>query len=113
MGYRPYLLSRLLSDFSLSRACRSLPFFHDRDKSVALHVFYQCGNSLLKHPPICVQVYLPAMDPTKDEQHIAAVDDAEFGQTEETARVLDHVAERRLCRKFDVRLMPVLAIMCR
>ena len=31
----------------------------------------------------------------------------------ETARVIDHQAERALCRKFDVRLMPVLAIMCK
>lgn len=31
---------------------------------------------------------------------------------DETARVVDHIAERQLCRKFDVRLMPVLAIMC-
>ncbi|RFN54048.1 hypothetical protein FIE12Z_1795 [Fusarium flagelliforme] len=29
----------------------------------------------------------------------------------ETARVVDHIAESQLCRKFDVRLMPVLAIM--
>ncbi|KAI6356032.1 hypothetical protein MCOR25_007986 [Pyricularia grisea] len=29
----------------------------------------------------------------------------------ETARVLDHAAERALCRKFDVRLMPVLAFL--
>lgn len=32
---------------------------------------------------------------------------------EETARVVDKIAERQLCRKFDVRLMPVLAIMCK
>lgn len=31
---------------------------------------------------------------------------------EDTARVVDHVAERALCRKFDIRLMPVLAVMC-
>lgn len=31
----------------------------------------------------------------------------------ETARVLDKAAERRLCLKFDVRLMPVLALMCK
>lgn len=28
-----------------------------------------------------------------------------------TAAVVDHVAERKLCRKFDFRLLPVLAIM--
>lgn len=31
----------------------------------------------------------------------------------ETARVVDHVAERKLCRKFDIRLLPVLAVMCK
>ena len=31
----------------------------------------------------------------------------------DTARVLDHKAERKLCRKFDVRILPVLAIMCK
>jgi hypothetical protein len=30
----------------------------------------------------------------------------------ETARVLDHEAERALCRKFDFRLLPILAFMC-
>lgn len=30
-----------------------------------------------------------------------------------TARVVDHHAEQALCRKFDYRLLPVLAIMCR
>lgn len=30
----------------------------------------------------------------------------------DTARVVDPVAERRLCRKFDIRLLPVLAVMC-
>ncbi|KAH6643410.1 major facilitator superfamily domain-containing protein [Truncatella angustata] len=32
-------------------------------------------------------------------------------QPADSARVVDHIAERQLCRKFDVRLMPVLAIM--
>lgn len=30
----------------------------------------------------------------------------------ETARVVDHAAERRLCLAFDVRILPVLAVMC-
>jgi hypothetical protein len=51
-----------------------------------------------------------------DEEKIAVpADNAEeenLKVEEETARVVDHAAERRLCRKFDVRLMPVLAIMC-
>jgi len=36
-------------------------------------------------------------------------------QTEEeieTARVVDRIAERQLCRKFDFRILPVLAVMC-
>lgn len=36
----------------------------------------------------------------------------EWKGNEETARVLDHKAERALCFKLDIRLMPVLAIMC-
>lgn len=31
---------------------------------------------------------------------------------DETARVVDHDAERKLCFKFDIRILPVLAIMC-
>lgn len=31
---------------------------------------------------------------------------------DETAHVTDHDAERKLCFKFDVRLLPVLAVMC-
>lgn len=31
----------------------------------------------------------------------------------ETARVLDHDAEVKLCRKFDIRILPFLAIMCK
>lgn len=31
----------------------------------------------------------------------------------ETARVLDHEAEVKLCRKFDTRILPFLSIMCK
>lgn len=31
----------------------------------------------------------------------------------DTARVLDHKAEVKLCRKFDIRILPVLACMCK
>lgn len=31
----------------------------------------------------------------------------------DTARVLDHEAERKLCWKFDIRILPVLAVMCK
>lgn len=34
------------------------------------------------------------------------------GVAEEVTRVVDHKAERRLCRRFDLRLLPILAIMC-
>lgn len=34
------------------------------------------------------------------------------GVLDDVVRVIDHKAERRLCRRFDVRLLPVLAIMC-
>lgn len=31
----------------------------------------------------------------------------------DTARVQDHQAEMNLCRKFDMRILPVLAVMCK
>jgi hypothetical protein len=34
------------------------------------------------------------------------------GVMDEVTRVVDHKAERRLCRKFDYRLLPILAVMC-
>lgn len=34
------------------------------------------------------------------------------GIMDEVTRVVDHKAERRLCRKFDYRLLPILAVMC-
>lgn len=35
------------------------------------------------------------------------------GVLDEVTRVVDHKAERRLCRKFDYRLLPILAVMCK
>lgn len=35
------------------------------------------------------------------------------GVAEGTAQVIDHAAEKSLCWKFDIRLMPVLAVMCK
>jgi hypothetical protein len=53
------------------------------------------------------------MDP-KDHKGDDFIDDTLHDVAEgETARVVDRIAERQLCRKFDVRLMPVLAIMCK
>ena len=34
------------------------------------------------------------------------------GVVEDVVRVVDHKAERALCRKFDYRLLPILAFMC-
>lgn len=34
------------------------------------------------------------------------------GVVEDVVRVVDHKAERALCRRFDLRLLPVLAVMC-
>ncbi|KAJ4249822.1 hypothetical protein NW762_012165 [Fusarium torreyae] len=51
------------------------------------------------------------MDIKEDKEHGVIDDTVTEGTHEETARVVDHIAERQLCRKFDVRLMPVLAVM--
>ena len=53
------------------------------------------------------------MDIKEDKEHGVIDDTITEGTHEETARVVDHIAERQLCRKFDVRLMPVLAVMCK
>jgi hypothetical protein len=34
------------------------------------------------------------------------------GIVDEVTRVVDHKAERRLCRRFDLRILPILAVMC-
>ena len=39
--------------------------------------------------------------------------DPSVGVIEGVVRVVDHQAERALCRKFDFRLLPLLAFMCR
>lgn len=48
---------------------------------------------------------LPDEDPNKTGRYAPGV-------VEDVAGVVDHKAERALCRRFDLRLMPVLAIMC-
>ncbi len=48
-----------------------------------------------------------------DGSDLNEVDSAESGGIGETARIVDHAAERALCRKFDFRLLPVLALMCK
>ncbi|KAL4873948.1 hypothetical protein BDV12DRAFT_205384 [Aspergillus spectabilis] len=47
---------------------------------------------------------LPDEDPNKNDHYAPGV-------VENVARVVDHKAERALCRRFDLRLMPVLAVM--
>lgn len=62
----------------------------------------------------------PSLDETGKTAEVNAVDDANKLQSngstpkvvDEATRVVDHKAERRLCRRFDFRLLPVLAIMC-
>ena len=49
---------------------------------------------------------------SKDHKDDGFIDDTLPDVAEgETARVVDHIAERQLCRKFDVRLMPFEAFM--
>lgn len=53
---------------------------------------------------------------TKDDgggNDLREVDSPKDGAIASTARVMDHPAERSLCFKFDVRILPVLAIMCK
>lgn len=45
------------------------------------------------------------------EKHPESISSAKDGSTELTARVVDVAAERALCRRFDYRLLPVLAVM--
>lgn len=48
---------------------------------------------------------------THDDLH--PVDTLKAGDMAETARVVDHEAEKKLAWKFDIRILPVLAIMCK
>lgn len=45
--------------------------------------------------------------------HLDRVESQKDGFMEETARVVDHPAERALCFKFDIRILPILALMCK
>ena len=46
-------------------------------------------------------------EPNKLQNYVSAP-----GIVDEVARVVDHKAERRLCRRFDLRILPILAVMC-
>ncbi|KAJ9157575.1 MFS transporter [Pleurostoma richardsiae] len=56
-----------------------------------------------------VDVEAPTKDGVAGEFNDASSSNS--GALAETARVIDHKAEMRLCRKFDFRLMPILAVM--
>ncbi|KFA56431.1 hypothetical protein S40293_05025 [Stachybotrys chartarum IBT 40293] len=51
------------------------------------------------------------MDSRHEEHDIPGLKDETSGDAGNTARVLDHAAERKLCAKFDWRILPVLAVM--
>jgi len=61
----------------------------------------------------------PSLDDT-DKTAIGTVDEPNKLQgyasapdiVDEASRVVDHKAERRLCRRFDLRILPILAVMC-
>ncbi|KAL2818152.1 major facilitator superfamily domain-containing protein [Aspergillus cavernicola] len=54
--------------------------------------------------PVSGRDSLPDEDPNKSDRYAPGV-------IENVAHVVDHKAERALCRRFDLRLMPVLAVM--
>lgn len=63
--------------------------------------------------PSSADVEARGSKPDRPEEHdkpsSASIKD---GFCDDSPRVLDPAAERRLCWKFDVRLLPVLAVMC-
>jgi hypothetical protein len=56
-----------------------------------------------------------AIDATTTDAERLDTNDADITKPsyDDTARVVDHRAEQALCRKFDYRLLPVLALMCK
>ena len=48
-----------------------------------------------------------------DDDDVAVASNHSHDFPDDTARIVDKIAERQLCRKLDFRLMPVLAIMCK
>lgn len=91
---------------------------------VSLEVFILKPNdSRLLHKQYATETSKMAADPVKsssmEESSIPRKDidvESSNGETAviaETARVLDHAAEVKLTRKFDLRILPILAVMCR
>lgn len=48
-----------------------------------------------------------------DVADVESTNDGDHTIVAETARVLDHEAEKKLCRKFDTRILPFLSVMCK
>lgn len=77
----------------------------------------------LLHKELASETSKMATDPVKnssmEESSIPRKDidvESSNGETAviaETARVLDHAAEVKLTRKFDLRILPILAVMCK
>lgn len=58
------------------------------------------------------QAHVDNASPAKDDlEHVQDGDSSAGEIIADTARVIDHKAEMRLCRKFDIRILPFLAIM--
>lgn len=54
----------------------------------------------------------PPCDPKAADLETSREPTTAPGVVEDVVQVVDHRAERALCRKFDVRLLPILALMC-
>lgn len=62
-------------------------------------------------PPPKVQKSVTRDSITDDASHIDRYGSVP-GVVEDVVQVIDHKAERALCRRFDFRILPVLALMC-
>lgn len=51
---------------------------------------------------------IASLETSKQNSH----DSSAPGVVEDVVQVVDHQAERALCRRFDLRLLPLLALMC-
>lgn len=74
-------------------------------------------NRLLKsNPTHAYYTLLPStssktMDKKNDSENASINDHVVESEIEETAHIVDHKAERAICRKLDFHLLPILAIM--
>lgn len=51
---------------------------------------------------------IASLEASKQNSH----DSSAPGVVEDVVQVVDHRVERALCRRFDLRLLPILALMC-